>query len=155
MSGLLSTFASLERIEAHCVHLINYSGLLPPDLGFRLCPASVVECLLEQFCIFLPVLIENVGVLIRNHGCLRMTGVALYGLDVTLIQLQFIGDAGVAETVKDNRRQVVFFDQVLQRLADLCGFARQSDRCCDHQIEIGVFVADGFQSLRPAPFSRQ
>ena len=78
----------LERIEAHCVHLIDHGDLLPLDFGFRLCPASVVECLFKQLRVFLPVLIENVGILVSNHGCLRVTGVTLYGLDVALVQLE-------------------------------------------------------------------
>ena len=73
-----------------------------------------------------------------------MTGVTLYGLDVALVQLELVGDTGVPKAVEDDRRQIVFFDQVLQCFTDLCRFARQPNRRCDHQIKIGVFVADGF-----------
>lgn len=74
---IAENFSQLERIEAHCVHLIDHGDLLPLDFGFRLCPASVVECLFKQLRVFLPVLIENVGILVSNHGCLRVTGVTL------------------------------------------------------------------------------
>ena len=46
----------LKRIKAHCVHLIDHGDLLSLDFGFRLCPASVVECLFKQLRVFLPVL---------------------------------------------------------------------------------------------------
>lgn len=134
----------LERIEAHRIHLIDHGDLLPLDFGFRLCPVSVVECLFKQLRVFLPVLIENVGILVSNHGCLCVTGVTLYGLDVALVQLELVGDTGVPKAVEDDRRQIVLFNQVLQRLPDLCRFARQPNRRCDHKIKIGILVADGF-----------
>ena len=57
-----------------------------------------------------------------------MTGVTLYGLDVALVQLELVGDTGVPKAVEDDRRQIVFFDQVLQCLTDLYRFARQSNQ---------------------------
>ena len=52
-----------------------------------------------------------------------MTGVTLYGLDVALVQLELVGDTGVPKAVEDDRRQIVFFDQVLQCFTDLSFFS--------------------------------
>ena len=44
-----------------------------------------------------------------------MPGVSLNGFDIASVQLQLIGDTGVAETVEDYLWKIMFLDQLVQR----------------------------------------
>ena len=48
-----------------------------------------------------------------HHIRLGMSGVSLYRLDVPAAQLQLVSNAGVAETVENDLRQIMVLDQLL------------------------------------------
>ena len=77
-----------------------------------------VKCFLKQLSVFSSVFVDDVGVDVGHHGDLGVAGVALYGFDVTAVQFEFIGDAGVAETVENDFREVVVLDQLVEFLSD-------------------------------------
>ena len=54
-----------------------------------------------------------------------MTGVSLHCLDVTAVQLQLVGDAGMSEAVENDFGKIIVADQLCKSFADL-GF---TDRC--------------------------
>jgi hypothetical protein len=47
------------------------------------------------------------GIYIRNHADLSMSGVALNCLDISTIQFQLIGNTAVSETVENNRWEII------------------------------------------------
>ena len=56
----------------------------------------------------LPIFIENVRVHLRNHVDLRVSGIALCGLQVDVVELQLVGSAGMPEGVKDHIGEIRF-----------------------------------------------
>ena len=73
----------------------------------------LIKGLLEEFRIFSTIIINDMRVYIGDHINLGMTGVSLYRLDVTAIQLKLIGNTGMAKTVEYYRRKIMFPDQVI------------------------------------------
>ena len=65
-------------------------------------------------------------ILIRNHLCLRMTGIALDRFDVTAVQLQLIGDAGMTKAVKNNFRKIILLDELRKECCDSGLFCRHA-----------------------------
>ena len=76
----------------------------------RFSTLSPIKRLLEQICVMHPVIVQNMGILIRDHLRLCVTGIPLNRFDVAAVQLQLIGDAGMAQTVEDNLWQLVFLN---------------------------------------------
>lgn len=70
-----------------------------------------------------------------------MTGIALYRLDVTAVQLQFVGDAGMAETVKDDSRKIILFDKFRKKCCDSGLLCRHAQAIGHDQIEVHIFTA--------------
>ena len=78
-------------------------------MEFRLI-CGTTKCFLEQFCISFSILIQDMAINIRHHVYLCMPRVSLYRFDVAAVQLQLIGDAGMAQAVEDNLWQLVFLN---------------------------------------------
>lgn len=74
-------------------------------------PLSPIKSLPKQIRVMHPVIVQNVGILIRDHLRLCVTGISLNRFDVAAVQLQLIGDAGMAQTVEDNLWQLVFLNK--------------------------------------------
>ena len=92
-------------------------------------------------CVRHAVFIQNVRILIRNHLGLRVAGIPLHSLDVTAIELQLVGDAGMPETVKDHLGQVVGGNQLVQRFLNPSAFRGRAEPSRDNQIVISIFIA--------------
>ena len=77
-------------------------GSLPDGLlclpHIRVC----IEASLEPLGVDFPVFIKDVRIDLRHHIGLCVTRVALSGLDVTMVQLQLVGRAGVTQGVENN-----------------------------------------------------
>lgn len=99
--GITEKFGKLVRIQTVRFSHLHRGLLLCAGPVLRLRTMPFIEGLLDQLRIRLPVFVQNMGVLIRYHLRLRMTGVTLHRLDVTAAQLQLVGDAGMADTVED------------------------------------------------------
>ena len=81
-----------------------------------------------------------------------MAGVALDRLDVAAVQLQFISDAGMAETVENHLREVMRFYELCKLLPDHRRFPRRSAGAADHQVVIRVLITESFSHLILFPF---
>ena len=97
--------------DAHVQHILLI------NVGY-FSPFSLIECPFEKLRILPSVFVENMRILVSNHLCLEMTGIALHRLDVTTIQLELIGNARVTQTVKHHRRKVIIGDEVFHRFPD-------------------------------------
>ena len=87
-------------------------------------------------------------ILIRNHLCLCMTGISLHRLNVAAIQLQFVGDAGMTQAVKNNFRKVVLLNQLCKELCNTGLLCWHTQTVCQDQIIIIVFAAQrGFREI--------
>lgn len=106
-----------------------------------------VKCLLEQFGVFSSVFVDDVGVDVGHHGDLGVAGVALYGFDVTAVQFEFIGDAGVAEAVEDDFGEVMVFDQLVGFLADGGLADRHSGGGGQDEVVVVVLVSEEVYDL--------
>lgn len=60
-----------------------------------------VESAFKLLRVDLPIFIENVRVHFRNHVDLRVSGIALCGLQVAVVEFQLVGGAGMPKGVKD------------------------------------------------------
>ena len=59
----------------------------------------------------LSVFVMGVGIEVRDHPGLRMTGITLHRFDVAAADLKLQRCAAVTQAMEDNRRQIVFCDQ--------------------------------------------
>ena len=84
-----------------------FSRILPDDI-------LPVKCLFKELCILLPVIIQDMRVLVRDHLGLRMTGIALNCFNITPVQFQLIGDTGMSQAVKYHRREIMLLNQLLE-----------------------------------------
>lgn len=95
-----------RRVHAGCFELLDdwicflLAGRMRHHTRFG--TASPVEGFFQQMRIRYAVFIQNMRILVRDHFRLCVTGIPLHSLDVTAIELQLVGDAGMPETVKDH-----------------------------------------------------
>lgn len=87
------------------------------------------------------------GVDIGHHGDLGVAGVTLYGFDVAAVQFEFIGDAGVAEAVENDFREVVVLDQPVEFLSDGSLADRHSGGGGQDEVVVVVLVSEEVYDL--------
>ena len=80
-------------------------------------------------------------VLVRDHLGLRMTGIALYGFHIAAVQLQLVGNAGMAKTVEDYLRQIILLNQLIKELIDPSMLHRCSKRTGNYQLIVMILTA--------------
>ena len=88
-----------------CIHTFRnrYRVLCCIRMHLRIQIFFLIKCFFKQLCIFLPVIIQDVGIYIRNHADLGMSGISLDSFNISTIQFQLIGNTAVSETVENNR----------------------------------------------------
>ena len=86
--------------------------------------------------------IHDMAIYIRDHVRLRMSSVALHCLDVTAADFEFHAGAAVAQTVKDNRPEIVCLNESFQFFTDVVLFEWPSVVPRNDQIEILIHRAD-------------
>ena len=94
---------------------------------FLFFPAGVKR-FLKQLSVLHAVVIEDMGIQIRDHLRLGVTGITLYGFDVSAVQFKLICDTGMAQAVKYHLREIVLFDQPAERVVDAGRFYGHSER---------------------------
>ena len=119
--GIIGDFFQKRRIDAG-----RESGADSRGCFLRIRDFAAVKNLLEQLGVVFSVFVHDVGVLVGYHLGLRVTGVSLDRLDISAGQLQFVSDAGVAQGVKNHLRQIVFFNQRVQKCSDACPLHRMT-----------------------------
>ena len=102
----------------------------------------LLEGILEQLGVFPPVFVDDMGVYIRDHVDLGVSGVSLYGFDVATVYFQFAGDAGVAQAVEVDLWEIVLFDQLFLHLVLRNG-------CVFTGITLHHFPFDGLPETAP------
>ena len=137
--GIIGDFFQKRRIDAGRESGVNSRGCF-----LRIWDFAAIKNLLEQLGVIFAVLVHDMGVLICHHLGLRVTGVSLDGFDVTAGQLQFISDAGVAQGVKNHLRQIVFFNQRVQKCSDACPLHRMTQAVGEDQVVVGVLTPESF-----------
>lgn len=60
-----------------------------------------VKFRIEFLCVDFPILVQDVSINLGDHLNFRMAGIALSGLDVTVIELQLVGRAGMPERIRN------------------------------------------------------
>ena len=78
---------------------------------FLLLGMLLKEIFLDHLGKTLSVFVMGVGIEIRHHPGLRMTGITLHRFDVAAADLKTQRCAAVTQAMEDNRRQIVFCDQ--------------------------------------------
>ena len=68
-----------------------------------------------------------------------MTGITLHGFNIAAVQLQFVSNAGMTQTVKYDIRQIVILDQFFETLADRSLTDRKPVVCCNDQIVFLIY----------------
>ena len=104
----------------------------------------------------LSVFVQDVCINSRNHIDLGVTGVALSGLQVAVIQLELVGRAGMTQRVEDHVRESCRRFELLEIFLNHPLINRASVVLGDHQIEILVLIPqelDDF-SLRLLPLPK-
>ena len=86
--------------------------------------------------------IHDMAIYIRNHVRLCMSSVALHCFDVTAADFEFHAGAAVAQTVKDNRPEIVCLNERFQFFTDVVFFKWPSVVPRNDQIEILIHRAD-------------
>ena len=103
-----------------------------------------IKCFFKKFCIFPPVIIQDMRINIQDHIGLGMTGISLRSLDITAIQLQLISNAGMPEAVCNYRRQIVISNKFLQSIQDHIFTDRKAIGCCQYQVIVHIFIPHYF-----------
>lgn len=119
--GIIGDFFQKRRIDAGRESGVNSRGCFLRSRIF-----AAVKSFFEQRGVVFSVFVHDVGVLVGYHLGLRVTGVSLDRLDISAGQLQFVSDAGVAQGVKNHLRQIVFFNQRVQKCSDACPLHRMT-----------------------------
>ena len=99
---------------------------------------SAIKRLLKQLRIVSAALVQNVRILIRYHCRLCMTGIPLHRLNIAAIQLEFVGDAGVPQTMEADLRKRVCLNQLPHTLADDVRFHRLTTASRDDEVVVVV-----------------
>lgn len=79
---------------------------------------------------------------ISNHFDLCVTRAALHWLHISAVELQLICDAWIAETVKNNRWQVVIVNEFLKGSVNDLPLNRSTTGRCKHHIKISVLISE-------------
>lgn len=119
--GIIGDFFQKRRIDAGRRSGADSRGCFSRSRIF-----AAVKSFFEQRGVVFSVFVHDVGVLVGYHLGLRVTGVSLDRLDISAGQLQFVSDAGVAQGVKNHLRQIVFFNQRVQKCSDACPLHRMT-----------------------------
>lgn len=114
----------------------------------RLLIPAGVECLLKELRVLPAVIVEDVGIQVGNHLGLGVPGVTLHRFDVSPVEFQLVGDAGVAQRVKDCLGQIALLDELVEGTVDSPGFHRHAQRPGDHQIKVPILVTKGIDDLQ-------
>ena len=61
----------------------------------------LVKHIIELLGIDSPVIIQDVCILLCDHGCLRMTRITLNGFDIAAVQFELVCNTGMPEAVED------------------------------------------------------
>lgn len=135
--GIIGDFFQKRRIDAG--RRIDSRGCFLRSRIF-----AAVKNLLEQRGVVFSVFVHDVGVLVGYHLGLCVTGVSLDRLDISAGQLQFVSDAGMAQGVKNHLRQIVFFNQRVQKCSDACPLHRMTQAVGEDQVVVGVLTPESF-----------
>lgn len=82
--------------------------------------------------------VQNVRILIRYHCRLRMTGIPLHRLNIAAVQLEFVGDAGMPQTMEADLRKLVCLNQLPHTLADDVRLHRLTTASRDDEVVVVV-----------------
>ena len=74
-----------------------------------------IERVLKQLGIDPAIIIQNMRIYIGHHRGLRMAGISLNGLYITPVELQLIGDTGMAKAMKDHFRETILLNKSVKR----------------------------------------
>ena len=110
-------------------------------LDFRLRTFVLIEEVIEALGVDSPVIVQDMCILLCDHGCLRMTGVTLNGFDIAAVQLEFVCNTGMSEAMENHFREIVLLDQAIQGCIDGGMHCWKTQRAGNHQIVVGVLVA--------------
>ena len=91
-----------------------------------LCVFVTIKLLFKTLGINASVVVENVGVNIRDHLDLRVSRITLYRLNIAAVEFELVSDARMTETVEHNRRQIIVPNQFCQRSVDDAAFYRSA-----------------------------
>ena len=78
----------------------------------RFCYLSAVKGVFKKFGVGLTVIIQNMRILVGDHGGLSMTGVTLNSLDISAVQLQLVCNARMTQAMEDNLRKVILSERI-------------------------------------------
>ena len=101
----------------------------------------LIEEVIEVLGVDSPVIIQDVCILLCDHGRLRMAGVTLNSFDVAAVQLELVCNTGMPEAMENHFRKIILFNQAIQGCIDGGMLCWQTKRAGNHQIVVGVFVA--------------
>ena len=82
------------------------------------------------------------GVNIRYHLDLCMTGIALNGFHIAAVQLQLVSDTGMSETMENHFRQSLLLNQLIESTVDNLPLNRLAVGRTENQIEVYELVTE-------------
>src|SRR5699024_183284 len=82
------------------------------------------------------------GVNIRYHLDLCMTGIALNGFHIAAVQLQLVSDTGMSETMENHFRQSLLLNQLIESTVDNLPLNRLAIGRTENQIEVYELVTE-------------